>query len=58
MKMARKVHESGMDPNLRARPREPDHPAQITFFFKTFLTLTGAFFADLSSSDAIRWPQA
>ena len=34
-----------------------DHPAQITFFFMTFFTLTGTFFP-LSSSDAIRWPHA
>jgi len=35
-----------------------DETAQITFFLRTFLTLTGAFFAPLSSSLASRWPQA
>jgi len=34
-----------------------DHPAQITFFFMTFFTLTGPFFEALSSS-AIRCPHA
>src|SRR5947207_4462207 len=35
-----------------------DGTAQITFFLSTFLTLTGVFFAPLSSSLASRWPQA
>jgi len=35
-----------------------DETAQITFFLRTFLTLTGAFFAPLSSSLASRWPHA
>ena len=40
-----------------SRSRGLDHPAQITFFFMTFFTLTGAFFEALSSS-AIRCPHA
>src|SRR5437870_11831592 len=57
-KSTRKVGEKRVELRPRARRRRPDHPTQITFFFMTFFTLTVAFFADLSSSDAIRWPQA
>src|SRR5437667_11587345 len=53
-----KWEKNGWTRGPRVRRRRPDHPTQITFFFMTFFTLTVAFFADLSSSDAIRWPQA
>ena len=41
-----------------ARLYPPLRSAQITFFLRTFLTLTGAFFAPFSSSPLRRWPQA
>ena len=31
---------------------------QMTFFFRTFFTLTAAFFAPRSSSGPMRWPHA
>src|SRR2546430_13258347 len=56
---SRKIRETRIVRPVRAMcvGRSP-RSAQITFFFSTFFTLTGAFFAPLSSSPPKRWPHA